>query len=87
MFEAMGVLSWIAIGLLAGAVGKFLLPGKDPGGMLVTIGIGIVGAVLGGFLATLLGFGGLSGFDIRSFIVATLGSIVFLIVLRAFKKR
>lgn len=86
MFAAMGLLSWIGIGLLAGAVAKFLLPGKDPGGMLVTIGIGIVGALIGGFLSTLLGFGGLSGFDPRSFFVATLGSILFLILLRAFKK-
>ncbi len=87
MFEAMGLLSWIGIGLLAGAVAKFVLPGKDPGGCLLTIGIGIVGALLGGFLATLLGFGGLSGFDVRSFVVATLGSLLFLILLRAFKKR
>jgi uncharacterized membrane protein YeaQ/YmgE (transglycosylase-associated protein family) len=86
MFGAMGLLSWIGIGLLAGAVGKFLLPGKDPGGLLLTIGIGIVGAVVGGVLSTFLGFGGLSGFDIRSFVVATLGSILFLVVLRALKK-
>ncbi len=86
MFEAMGLLSWIGIGLLAGAVAKFVLPGRDPGGCLLTIGIGIVGAVLGGFLATLLGYGGLSGFDVRSFIVATLGSLLFLILLRLFRR-
>jgi uncharacterized membrane protein YeaQ/YmgE (transglycosylase-associated protein family) len=86
MFSAMGLLSWIGIGLLAGAVAKFVLPGKDPGGCLLTIGIGVVGALLGGFLATLLGFGGLSGFDVRSFVVATLGSLLFLILLRAFRR-
>lgn len=86
MFSAMGLLSWIAIGLLAGAVAKFLLPGRDPGGLLLTTGIGVVGAVIGGVVSTFLGFGGLSGFDLRSFIVATLGSILFLILLRALKR-
>ena len=75
------------MGLLAGAVAKFLLPGKDPGGCVTTIGIGVVGALLGGFLATYLGFGGLSGFDIRSFVIATLGSFLLLLLLRVFKGR
>ncbi len=85
MFEIMGLGSWILMGLIAGAVGKFLLPGKDPGGCITTALIGIVGALLGGFLATYLGFGGISGFDVRSLVVATLGAILLLIVLRIFK--
>ena len=85
MLEIMGLGSWILMGLIAGAVGKFLLPGKDPGGCIVTIIIGIAGALLGGFLATYLGYGGVSGFDIRSFVVATLGAILLLLVLRIFK--
>jgi len=85
MFEIMGLGSWILMGLIAGAVGKFLLPGKDPGGCIVTIIIGIAGALLGGFLATYLGYGGVSGFDIRSLVVATLGAILLLLVLRIFK--
>ncbi len=87
MFSLMGLGSWILMGLLAGAVAKFLLPGKDPGGCAMTIAIGVVGALLGGFLATYLGFGGLSGFDVRSFVIATLGAFLLLLLLRVFKGR
>ena len=86
MFSLMGLGSWILMGLLAGVVAKFLLPGKDPGGCVMTVLIGIVGALLGGFLATYLGFGGLSGFDIRSFVIATLGAFVLLLLLRVLKR-
>ena len=85
MFEIMGLGSWVLMGLLAGAIAKFLLPGKDPGGCITTILIGIAGALLGGFLATYLGFGGISGFDPRSLVVAILGALLLLIVLRLFK--
>ena len=80
--EIMGIGSWIAMGLLAGAIGKFLLPGKDAGGCIVTVLVGIAGALLGGFLATYLGFGGISGFDVRSLVIATLGAMLLLILLR-----
>jgi uncharacterized membrane protein YeaQ/YmgE (transglycosylase-associated protein family) len=83
----MGILSWIVLGLIAGAIAKFLMPGRDPGGCIITIIIGVVGALLGGFLATLLGFGGLSGFDLRSVIIAILGSIVLLIIWRMISGR
>ena len=86
MFSLMGLGSWILMGLLAGVVAKFLLPGKDPGGCVMTVLVGIAGALLGGFLATYLGFGGLSGFDIRSFVIATLGSFVLLLLLRVLKR-
>jgi len=86
MFGLMGLGSWILMGLLAGVVAKFLLPGKDPGGCGVTVLIGVAGALLGGFLATYLGFGGLSGFDIRSFVIATLGAFVLLLLLRVLKR-
>ena len=86
MFSLMGLGSWILMGLLAGVVAKFLLPGKDPGGCVLTVLIGIAGALLGGFLATYLGFGGLSGFDIRSFVIATLGAFVLLLLLRVLKR-
>ena len=85
--QGMGILSWIVFGLIAGAVAKFLMPGRDPGGCIITIIIGVVGAVLGGWLATLLGFGGISGFDFRSFIIAVLGSIVLLILWRMISGR
>lgn len=82
----MSILYWILLGLIAGAVAKLLMPGRDPGGCVITIVIGIVGALLGGFLATLLGFGGISGFDFRSLVIAILGSIVLLAIFRALKK-
>ena len=82
MFEVMGLASWILMGLLAGAVAKLLMPGKDPGGCIITILIGIAGALLGGLLARYLGYGGISGFDIRSFLIATAGAILLLLVLR-----
>lgn len=81
----MGILSWIVMGLIAGAVAKAIMPGQDPGGCILTIVIGIVGALLGGFLATLLGFGGISGFDFRSLIIAILGAIVLLAIYRALR--
>lgn len=83
----MGILAWIVFGLIAGALAKFLMPGDDPGGCVVTTIIGIVGAVLGGFLATTLGYGGISGFDIRSFVVAIIGSILLLVIWRMIRGR
>jgi len=83
----MGILSWIVFGLIAGAIAKFLLPGRDPGGCVVTIVVGVVGALLGGFLATQLGYGGLSGFDLRSFFIAVVGSILLLILWRLISGR
>ena len=82
----MSILYWILLGLVAGAIAKLLMPGRDPGGCILTIVIGIVGALLGGFLATLMGFGGISGFDPRSLIIAVLGSIVLLAILRAVRR-
>jgi uncharacterized membrane protein YeaQ/YmgE (transglycosylase-associated protein family) len=85
--HVMGLLSWIVFGLIAGGIAKFLMPGRDPGGCIITIIIGIVGALLGGFLATKLGFGGISGFDLRSLGIAILGSILLLIVWRMISGR
>ncbi len=81
-FEMMGLGSWIVMGLLAGLLGRFLLPGRDKLGCIATLLTGIIGALAGGFVATLLGFGGFRGFDIYSLIVSTLGAILFLILLR-----
>ena len=80
--DIMGIGSWVVMGLVAGAVGQFLLPGRDAGGCVVTILVGIAGALLGGFIATYLGFGGISGFDVRSLVIATLGAMLLLAVLR-----
>lgn len=78
----MGWLSWIVFGLVAGIVAKFIMPGRDPGGLILTILIGIVGAFVGGWLATQLGLGSISGFDIRSFIIAVAGALIVLFIYR-----
>ncbi|MES1928504.1 transglycosylase-associated protein [Salinisphaera dokdonensis CL-ES53] len=83
----MGILVWIIFGLIAGAVAKLIMPGKDPGGIIVTIVIGILGAVVGGFIATALGFGGVSGFNLGSLVVAILGAILLLWLYRVVKSR
>jgi uncharacterized membrane protein YeaQ/YmgE (transglycosylase-associated protein family) len=83
----MSFATWIGLGLLVGALAKFIMPGKDPGGLLVTILIGIVGAVLGGAIARRLGGGPVTGFDLRSVAIATGGAILLLIGYRIISKR
>jgi uncharacterized membrane protein YeaQ/YmgE (transglycosylase-associated protein family) len=83
----MGILSWIIFGLIAGAIAKFLMPGKDPGGFIITILIGIVGAVIGGFIGSALGMGEVTGFNFGSFVIAVLGAILLLIVYRMATRR
>ena len=78
----MGIISWIIVGLIAGALGKLVMPGDDPGGFIVTILIGMAGAIVGGFVVGLLGAGGATGFSIWSILVATLGAIILLGVYR-----
>jgi uncharacterized membrane protein YeaQ/YmgE (transglycosylase-associated protein family) len=74
----MGILLWALFGLLAGAIARYLMPGKVPGGIIVTILLGIVGAVVGGFIGSLLGFGDISGFDLRSMLLAVGGGVLVL---------
>ena len=84
----MGILAWIVLGLIAGAIAKAIMPGRDPGGFIVTALIGIVGAIIGGFLGNMLfGIGGVSGFDIRSLLVAIVGSLILLFIYRAATRR
>lgn len=78
----MGILAWIVVGLIAGALAKLIMPGDDPGGIIVTILIGIVGAFVGGFVVNLLGGAGVSGFNFWSILVATLGAIILLAIYR-----
>ncbi|MGW3471094.1 GlsB/YeaQ/YmgE family stress response membrane protein [Saccharopolyspora sp. NPDC000995] len=79
----MGILSWILFGLVAGAIAKFILPGRDPGGIIVTILIGIVGGLLGGWISTnVMGGGGVSGFNVMSFVWAIIGSLILLLIYR-----
>jgi uncharacterized membrane protein YeaQ/YmgE (transglycosylase-associated protein family) len=83
----MSFLSWIGLGLLVGALAKFIMPGKDPGGLIVTILIGVAGAIIGGAIGTRMGFGTVTGFDARSILVATGGSMLLLILYRIAKKK
>jgi len=78
----LGIISWIVVGLIAGVLGKLIMPGRDPGGFIVTILIGMAGAVVGGFVVGLLGGTGATGFNIWSILVATLGAIVLLALYR-----
>ncbi|TXH39102.1 MAG: GlsB/YeaQ/YmgE family stress response membrane protein [Rhodospirillaceae bacterium] len=83
----MGILAWIIFGLLAGIVAKLIMPGKDPGGFILTIIIGIAGAMLGGFISTLFGLGDISGFDLRSFAIAVLGALLLLFIYHRIRGR
>jgi uncharacterized membrane protein YeaQ/YmgE (transglycosylase-associated protein family) len=87
MEQGMGLIAWIVLGGIAGLIAKAIMPGKDPGGCILTVIIGVVGALLGGFLATALGYGGLSGLDWRSLVIAVIGSFVLLAILRIFRGR
>lgn len=82
----MGIISWIIFGLIAGMLAKYIMPGDDPGGIIVTSLIGIAGAVVGGFIGTQLGFGKVTGFNLKSFAVAIGGAVVLLAAYRAMKK-
>lgn len=81
----MGIIAWIILGLIAGAIAKAVMPGRDPGGLIVTTLLGVVGALLGGFLATALfnvdpndGF-----FDLSTWASAIVGALILLAIYRA----
>lgn len=74
----MGILTWLILGLIVGVLAKWIMPGKDPGGIFITIGIGIAGAMVGGFIATALGLGSVSGFNLGSVAIATGGALLLL---------
>jgi uncharacterized membrane protein YeaQ/YmgE (transglycosylase-associated protein family) len=77
----MGIIGWIVLGLIAGAIAKAILPGRQPGGLLLTLVLGVVGALLGGWIGSALFGVGLETFwNLQTWIVAILGSIVVLLV-------
>ncbi|MCA1729687.1 MAG: GlsB/YeaQ/YmgE family stress response membrane protein [Actinobacteria bacterium] len=79
----MGILAWILVGLVAGLLAKIAMPGPDPGGIILTIVIGIIGAFIGGLVVNrLLGGPNVTGFNLPSILVATLGSIILLALYR-----
>ncbi len=83
----MGILSWIVLGLIVGALAKLVMPGDDPGGIIVTILIGIAGAFLGGYLGSLLGLGTVTGFNFGSILLAIVGALILLILYRLIRKK
>jgi uncharacterized membrane protein YeaQ/YmgE (transglycosylase-associated protein family) len=82
----MGIISWIVMGLIVGMLAKFIMPGKDPGGIIVTILLGIAGAFAGGFIGSALGIGRVTGFNLVSFLLAIGGAVLLLIIYRAIKR-
>ncbi|MEV7953167.1 GlsB/YeaQ/YmgE family stress response membrane protein [Streptomyces sp. NPDC056178] len=85
----MGIIAWAVIGLLAGAIAKALMPGKDPGGCLITMLIGIVGGLLGGWLGKVIfGVHSINGFfHLSTWIAAVVGSVIVLAVYRLVRGR
>ncbi len=81
----MGIFSWIFLGLIVGILAKWIMPGKDPGGIIITIIIGIAGALLGGFIGSILGLGTVTGFNLGSLILATVGALGLLFGYRKLK--
>ena len=81
----MGILTWILFGLVIGVIAKLLMPGRDPGGFIVTILLGIAGALLGGFIGRAMGFYGPD--DAAGWIVSILGAVILLALYRMMVRR
>jgi uncharacterized membrane protein YeaQ/YmgE (transglycosylase-associated protein family) len=75
-----GIISWILVGLIAGLLAKWIMPGSGPGGLILTVLVGMAGASIGGFIFQILAGAGATGFNIWSILVATLGAIILLFV-------
>jgi uncharacterized membrane protein YeaQ/YmgE (transglycosylase-associated protein family) len=82
----MGVISWIFLGLIVGILAKWIMPGEDPGGIFITILLGIAGAFLGGFIGSFLGLGSVSGFNLISLALAVGGALLLLYGYRLLKE-
>ena len=84
----MGILGWIVLGLVVGALAKLIMPGDDPGGVIVTGLLGVVGALLGGFVGRALFGAGLGEFfDLRTWVLALVGSLIVLGIYRLVTRR
>ena len=81
----MGIITWIIFGLIAGALAKLIKPGKDAGGWIATCFLGIIGAVVGGWVSTFFGMGKVTGFNFGSLIIAVAGSLIVLFIYEAWK--
>jgi uncharacterized membrane protein YeaQ/YmgE (transglycosylase-associated protein family) len=83
----MGFLSWLLLGLLVGVLAKWIMPGPDSSGLVMTIVLGVAGAFLGGWVGTQLGFGSVTGFDLRSLGIAVAGALGLLFANRKLRGR
>jgi uncharacterized membrane protein YeaQ/YmgE (transglycosylase-associated protein family) len=83
----MGFVSWILLGLLVGVLAKWIMPGPDSSGLVMTILLGVAGAFVGGWLGTQLGFGSVTGFDLRSLGIAVIGALGLLFANRKLRGR
>ncbi|TAL40851.1 MAG: GlsB/YeaQ/YmgE family stress response membrane protein [Salinibacterium sp.] len=83
----MGIIAWIVLGLIAGAIAKAVLPGRQGGGLFMTLLLGVVGAVVGGFLGSVLFHVGLQGFfNITTWLLAIGGAVVVLLLYSVFAR-
>ena len=80
----MGIISWIILGLIAGALAKWLMPGDDGGGWIATMGLGIAGAFVGGWVGSFIGLGPATGINLGSMATATFGALILLFVYNKF---
>lgn len=83
----MGILYWLLFGFVIGTIARYVMPGPEPGGYLVTILLGIVGGMVGGLISTFLGMGDVNGFDFKSIIFATIGACIVIWGYKKFKLR
>lgn len=84
----MSILAWIVVGAIGGFLAKALMPGKDPGGLIITVLLGIAGAVVGGFIAVALDISdGVDDFDIGTIVLAVLGAMLILFLYRLVANR
>ena len=83
----MGILSWILMGLIVGVIAKLVMPGPDPGGIFITILLGIGGAFVGGYVGSFLGLGSVTGFNLGSLLLAVGGAVLILSLHRTIRKK
>ncbi|MBW9258585.1 MAG: GlsB/YeaQ/YmgE family stress response membrane protein [Candidatus Thiodiazotropha sp. (ex. Lucinisca nassula)] len=82
----MGIISWVILGLIAGALAKWLMPGKDGGGIFITMLLGIAGALVGGYIGEFLGIGNSGGLSLSNILTATAGAFLILFAYRLVKQ-
>ena len=83
----MGILSWILMGLIVGVIAKLVMPGPDPGGIFITILLGIGGAFVGGYVGSFLGLGSVTGLNLGSLLLSVGGEVHILILYRTIRKK